>query len=85
MDVVASTQALEFTVPEGTHTHTESEEATDLCSPFCQCTCCTTLSLIFAQNIGIHNQIQGERGFMFPLSAKSLDVSPSVWQPPKMA
>ncbi|WP_370527289.1 DUF6660 family protein [Pedobacter sp. SYSU D00535] len=70
---------------ELSRTQDEHPQDSDLCSPFCNCTRCP-FSVLLPQGLGalqsFHTlvpQYQKER------SANPIRVSPSVWQPPKLA
>ncbi|TQM49986.1 hypothetical protein BDE36_1720 [Arcticibacter tournemirensis] len=57
----------------------------DLCSPFCQCTCCTTpaATKISVFSILLPVSAEFELGEHIPGDVRNTPIS--VWQPPKLA
>lgn len=59
-------------------------EHEDLCSPFCQCSCCSTSTIISAPTslTILLNVVQYKYTELLP--EKVLNASTSIWQPPKL-
>ena len=61
-----------------------SEQSDDACTPFCHCSCCaSSVVLKIAANLVAPFSVH-QVSSLPPLEARSIDVSLSVWQPPKL-
>lgn len=55
----------------------------DLCSPFCQCTCCATPTVSGGDPILIQLSLTGNTSFNDIQALGFIDISLPVWQPPQ--
>jgi hypothetical protein len=59
-------------------------EHEEYCSPFCHCSCCTTISIPHQVQEIILSVESFSRPNASPYTASVLEVSIPVWQPPKL-
>jgi hypothetical protein len=62
-----------------------TDPAGDLCSPFCQCTCCTAPTLTSVQRVPIAVPLQAEKVYVELLPGKVKKSIIPIWQPPQSA
>jgi hypothetical protein len=81
-DMEATTSKNETAQISSSHTTSHEEEA---CSPLCICACCGSLAVHSSERIQQKPQEIIFQNFS-PVEEKSvIDISLSVWQPPKLA
>ena len=68
-------------VPE--HSNHPSQ-GNDMCSPFCQCSCCNSPTLTFVNHISISIPLYGKTAYAELSQPKVLSNYISIWQPPKL-
>jgi len=62
-----------------------SDQADDACTPFCHCSCCAA-SVVLKIESSLAAPFPVHQILSLPhLTSRSIDVSLSVWQPPKLA
>lgn len=79
-DVHAGTNSATLELSEQSQNHTSD---VDLCSPFCFCHCCQTLSFPSFFSISFINMVEITLDIKFKEPAFSSPVA-SIWQPPKI-
>jgi len=62
-----------------------SEHANDACSPFCQCACCASPSLLQVDNYLIEIPVISRDTDIVHLPGKVLESDLSIWQPPQLS
>jgi len=71
-------------VPSPVSHHNDHEDI-DLCSPFCQCSCCAGFSIIIAPTvIPLQAEFPTSRVFTSHLPEDVIEISLPVWQPPQL-
>lgn len=62
------------------HSHSDA----DTCTPFCHCSCCSSLSFTQTSNL-INFPIAVDKVKVFHLPSEIIDAAIPVWQPPQLA
>ncbi|WP_425428148.1 DUF6660 family protein [Arcticibacter pallidicorallinus] len=57
----------------------------DTCSPFCQCTCCTSPTLIYLTTSTIAITGRLHKCYGEHLSGQKMETLFSIWQPPRLS
>ena len=64
--------------------HQHSHSGADTCTPFCHCSCCSSLSVIQLSTIS-YISVSAEKVKSYHLPSKIFDAAIPVWQPPQLA
>jgi hypothetical protein len=63
----------------------EHSDHEDLCSPFCQCACCSTVSVLHTPLLLSHSVTFPDRQvYSGYLPKEEIEISLPVWQPPQL-
>lgn len=85
-EVVAMEQTFINTTAKSTSQHKTDQEHKDLCSPFCQCSCCAvayTIPLIPVTDVTTGHAFP-DKIFAAYLQQSPVGITLPVWQPPKI-
>ncbi len=66
-------------------THSKSDQTSDLCSPFCVCSCCNTTSEVLLINSLVIISTSVSTEFDEAYKGEVISLPLSVWQPPKLS
>lgn len=64
--------------------HQHSHSGTDTCTPFCHCSCCSSLT-INKTTVLIYFPLAVEKIKVYYLPSEIIDAAIPVWQPPQLA
>lgn len=83
-DAIASHVPHNTTTSDSRTTDEESDHM-DLCSPFCQCSCCATFSIVNVP-VGITFKVFDPVGSIYTdhINVAVIEISLPVWQPPQL-
>ena len=62
----------------------EDANHNDECSPFCQCSCCASISINYTTSIIADTFYKDDRLFIVYMPTNIIQVSLPVWQPPRL-
>lgn len=80
LDLSSDEDKIEISSTDNTAKHT-----LDICSPFCQCSCCTSPTLTLFNTFTIKSPQGPDRLYGKHLPGKVIESMFAVWQPPRLS
>jgi hypothetical protein len=64
--------------------HSDQDTDTDICSPFCQCSCCHGFVLLHFTKLNLRQPVSSDKQIAYSENFSSA-FSGNIWQPPKIS